>query len=47
MPEEFSYASGNWKYSLIQPDGTLFGETNGVGSQRVQYCYQLPPWGRS
>lgn len=38
MPEGFSYVSGDWKYSLIQPDGTLFGETNGVGSQRVQYC---------
>ncbi len=38
MPQGFSYVSGDWKYSLIQPDGTLFGETNGSGSQRVQYC---------
>ncbi len=38
MPRGFSYVSGDWKYSLIQPDGTLFGETNGRGSQRVQYC---------
>lgn len=38
MPEGFSYVSGNWKYSLIQPDGTLFGETDGRGSKRVQYC---------
>jgi len=38
MPKGFSYGSGDWKYSLIQPDGTLFGETNGRGSQRVQYC---------
>ncbi|HSS63130.1 MAG TPA: cytochrome P460 family protein, partial [Gammaproteobacteria bacterium] len=38
MPEGFSYVSGDWKYSLIQPDGTPFGETHGAGSQRVQYC---------
>ncbi len=38
MPKGFSYVSGDWKYSLIQPDGTMFGETNGVGSKRVQYC---------
>jgi hypothetical protein len=38
MPAGFSYVSGDWKYSLIQPDGTIFGETNGTGSERVQYC---------
>ena len=38
MPEGFSYASGDWKYSLIQPDGRVLGETNGPGSQRVAYC---------
>jgi hypothetical protein len=38
MPEGFNHVSGDWKYSMIQPDGTLFGETHGVGSQRVQYC---------
>ncbi len=38
MPKGFNYVSGDWKYSLIQPNGTLFGETNGRGSKRVQYC---------
>lgn len=38
MPAGFNHVSGDWKYSLIQPDGTVFGETNGIGSQRVQYC---------
>ncbi len=38
MPKGFNYVSGDWKYSLIQPNGTLFGETNGRGSERVQYC---------
>ncbi len=38
MPRGFSYVSGDWKYSLIQPDGTLLGETKGNGAQRVEYC---------
>ena len=38
MPQGFNYVSGDWKYSLIQPDGTLFGETNGANSDRVEYC---------
>lgn len=38
MPEGFNYVSGDWKYSLIQPDGSLLGETNGVGAERVEYC---------
>ena len=38
MPPGFNYASGDWKYSLIQPDGTILGETNGVNSHRVEYC---------
>ncbi|MBI3375387.1 MAG: cytochrome P460 family protein [Betaproteobacteria bacterium] len=38
MPDGFNYASGDWKYTLIQADGTLFGETKGTGSKRVEYC---------
>ena len=38
MPQGFSYVSGDWKYSVIKPDGRLFGETNGKGSGRVEYC---------
>ena len=38
MRKGFNYVSGDWKYSMIQPDGTLMGETNGRGSQRVEYC---------
>ncbi len=38
MPTGFNYVSGDWKYTLIQADGTLFGETNGTGSKRVEYC---------
>lgn len=38
MPGGFSYVTDDWKYTLIQADGTLFGETNGRGSDRVEYC---------
>jgi len=38
MPAGFSYVSGDWKYTYIQADGTLFGETHGTGSKKVEYC---------
>lgn len=38
MPGGFDDVTDDWKYTLIQADGTLFGETNGRGSKRVEYC---------
>lgn len=38
MPTGFNEVSGNWKYTQIQPDGTVLGETNGDGSDAVRYC---------
>jgi hypothetical protein len=38
MPQGFNPVSGNWKYTLVRPDGSVFGETNGPGSKRVEYC---------
>ncbi len=38
MPSGFNYVSGDWKYTLIQPDGTVFGETQGANAERVEYC---------
>jgi len=38
MPAGFNAISGDWKYTQIQPDGTLLGETNGDGSASVRYC---------
>ncbi|GMQ76130.1 MAG: hypothetical protein BMS9Abin01_1395 [Gammaproteobacteria bacterium] len=38
MPKGFNYVSGDWKYTLVRADGTLFGETNGPGATRVEYC---------
>jgi hypothetical protein len=38
MAPGFSPASGDWRYRLIRPDGSLLGETNGINSQSVDYC---------
>lgn len=38
MPDGFSPVSGNWRYTMIMPDGSLFGVTNGTGSERVTFC---------
>ncbi len=38
MPKGFNEVSSNWKYSLIQPNGAVFGETRGLHTERVDYC---------
>lgn len=38
MPADFNYVSGDWKYTMILPDGSLFGTTKGVGSNKVRFC---------
>ena len=38
MPDGFSYVSGNWRYTMIMPDGSVFGTTKGEGAERVQFC---------
>ena len=38
MPEGFNYASGDWRYVAIMPDGSILGETNGDASESVEFC---------
>jgi LysM repeat protein len=38
MAEGFNDASADWRYAMIMPDGSLFGVTNGPGSQNVAFC---------
>ncbi len=38
MAPGFNDLTGDWKYTEILPDGTLLGETNGEGAERVEYC---------
>lgn len=38
MPPGFNPASRDWRYTMIMPDGSLFGATNGEGTERVEFC---------
>ena len=38
MPAGFNPPSRDWRYSMILPDGTFFGITNGENSDRVEFC---------
>ncbi len=38
MAPGFNNMTGDWRYTMIMPDGSLFGVTNGMGSERVEYC---------
>ncbi len=38
MPPGFSDLADDWKYSLVQPNGGVFGETRGPHAERVNYC---------
>ncbi|MBT5108242.1 MAG: hypothetical protein HOM25_06150 [Rhodospirillaceae bacterium] len=38
MPEGFSYVSGDWRYTMIMPDGSVFGATRGANTNRVEFC---------
>ncbi|MCZ6861724.1 MAG: cytochrome P460 family protein, partial [Alphaproteobacteria bacterium] len=40
MGRGWSKASGDWKYAMIMPDGTMFGTTKGKGADKVKFCYQ-------
>lgn len=38
MAPGFNAASRDWRYSMVMPDGSLFGTTQGEGSERVRFC---------
>ena len=38
MEPGFNYVSGNWRYIMVEGDGTLFGITKGPGSKKVEFC---------
>ena len=39
MASGFSEASGNWRFSMIMPNGQVFGQTNGKNSAGMKFCY--------
>lgn len=38
MQKGFNYVSGDWRYTMIMPDGSIFGATLGENSQKVKFC---------
>lgn len=38
MPAGFSAEARDWRYSMIMPDGSLYGVSGGAGSERVEFC---------
>lgn len=38
MPAGFDAATGDWRYTMIMPDGSRLGTTGGDGSERVAFC---------
>lgn len=40
MPAGFNGDSRDWKYTMIMPDGTVFGVTNGKNAAGMQFCYE-------
>ena len=38
MEPGFSPEGRDWRYTQIMPDGSLFGTTNGEGSDRMEFC---------
>ncbi len=40
MASGFNAASGDWKYTMIMPNGSVFGETNGKNAAGMQFCIE-------
>ena len=38
MPAGFNPKSGDWRYTMIMPDGSLMGVNGGAGSARMEFC---------
>ena len=38
MTAGFSPKTGNWRYTMIMPNGAVFGTTKGKGSASVKFC---------
>ncbi len=40
MAGGFNRDSHDWRYTMVMPDGKVFGTTNGTGSAAVTFCYE-------
>ena len=39
LPKGSGPETGDWRYSMVMPDGSVYGRTQGVGSERVAFCH--------
>ena len=40
MPAGFNKASRDWKYTMIMPDGRVFGASGGKNAAAMKFCYE-------
>ena len=40
MPAGFNAKSGNWRYTMVMPNGAVFGTTGGKGDAKVGFCIE-------
>ena len=40
MQAGFKAESGNWRYTMVMPNGQIFGTTNGRNSGKMTFCYE-------
>ncbi len=38
MNAGFNADTGNWRYTMIMPNGSVFGTTGGAGSAKMRFC---------
>lgn len=38
MAEGFNSESGDWRFSMIMPDGTIYGATKGKNAAKIAFC---------
>lgn len=38
MPPGFAPETDDWRYTMVMPDGSLFGRTGGVNARRMTFC---------
>ena len=38
MPADWNPDSGDWRYTMIMPDGSVFGATKDKGAAKVEFC---------
>ena len=38
MQKGFNKASDDWRYTMVMPNGSVFGTTKGAGADKVEFC---------